>query len=421
MMRFSLSLFFAGLLASVSASNVLELGPGNFDSVIGKGKPGLVEFGHCKVCILYLVMPLSNDALSLSQNLAPTYEQLADAFSHAKDKVVIAKVDADGEGRPVGQKYDVSGYPTLKWFDAQGNVENYEGGRDLDTLASFVATKSGVKSNIKPPPPPATLILDAHTFDDVALDETKDVLVTFTAPWCGHCKSLKPIYEEGRLMLISSARPRCFNVFFSRQGFQIRRQCMSHIKSTLCHGLTPLAQCIVANIDADAALNKEIAGRYGVGSYPTIKFFPRGGKGVESYEGGRSEQAFVTFLNERCGAHRAVGGGLNDEAGRLAELDLVAQKFLAAAGDARNAIFKEAKALSESLGATSSHYLRVMEKIVNTSEAYIEKESQRLASILSKRTLAPTKLDEIKIKANILNAFVPEKSETVIGREADEL
>lgn len=42
-MRFSLSLLFAGLLAGVSASNVLELVPDNFDSVVGKGKPGLVE------------------------------------------------------------------------------------------------------------------------------------------------------------------------------------------------------------------------------------------------------------------------------------------------------------------------------------------------------------------------------------------
>ena len=44
-----------------------------------------------------------------------------------------------------------------------------------------------------------------------------------------------------------------------------------------------------------------------------------------------------------------------------------------------------------------------------------------LASILSKRTLAPTKLDEIKIKANILGAFIAEKSETIVGRDSDEL
>lgn len=46
------------------------------------------------------------------QNLAPIYEELADAFVHAKDKVVIAKVDADGEGKPLGKKYGVTGYPS---------------------------------------------------------------------------------------------------------------------------------------------------------------------------------------------------------------------------------------------------------------------------------------------------------------------
>ena len=67
-----------------------------------------------------------------------------------------------------------------------------------------ITAKSGVKSSIKPPPPPVTLVLDVNTFDEVALDETKDVLVTFTAPWCGHCKSLKPIYEQGRVPILIS-------------------------------------------------------------------------------------------------------------------------------------------------------------------------------------------------------------------------
>jgi protein disulfide-isomerase A6 len=47
------------------------------------------------------------------QNLAPIYEQLADAYTHAKDKVVIAKVDADGEGKPLGSKYGVTGFPSM--------------------------------------------------------------------------------------------------------------------------------------------------------------------------------------------------------------------------------------------------------------------------------------------------------------------
>ncbi|KAJ8585743.1 protein disulfide isomerase [Rhizopogon salebrosus TDB-379] len=375
-MRLSLSFLLAGLLAGVSASNVLDLDTSNFDSAIGNGKPGLVEFFAPWWCV----------------NLAPTYEQLGDAFAHAKDKVVVAKVDADGAGKPLGQRFGVTGFPTLKWFDENGNAEPYDGGRDLDALASFITAKSGVKSNIKPPPAPETLILDAQTFDEVALDETKDVLVTFTAPWCGHCKSLKPIYEQVAI------------------------------------DFKPESNCVVANIDADAQPNKGVAADYEVTSYPTIKFFPRGGKEVEDYEGPRTEQALVTFLNERCGTQRAVGGGLNDEAGRIAELDTLAQKFLAAAGDARDYIYKEALTLSGSLGETANQYIRVMEKIVNNSESYIEKESKRLASILSKRTISPAKLDEIKIKANILGAFVnrkleeaQEKVESVIGRATAEL
>jgi protein disulfide-isomerase A6 len=42
-MRLSFSLFAAALLADVHASNVLDLTPKNFNSVIEKGKPGLVE------------------------------------------------------------------------------------------------------------------------------------------------------------------------------------------------------------------------------------------------------------------------------------------------------------------------------------------------------------------------------------------
>lgn len=34
------------------------------------------------------------------------------------------------------------------------------------------------------------------TFDDIVTNSEKDVLIEFYAPWCGHCKSLKPKFEE---------------------------------------------------------------------------------------------------------------------------------------------------------------------------------------------------------------------------------
>ncbi|CAL1698925.1 unnamed protein product [Somion occarium] len=380
-MKFSFTLFAAVVsLGGALASNVIELNPDNFDTIIGQGKPALVEFfapwcGHCK-------------------NLAPVYEQLADAFSHAKSKVVIAKVDADGAGKPLGQKYGVTGFPTLKWFNAEGGEpEKYEGGRELETLANFITQKSGVKSNIKPPPPPAFTILDTHTFDEVALD--KDVLVTFTAPWCGHCKRLKPIYEE------------------------------------VAKDFAAESNCVVANVDADAAPNRPLATKYGIQSFPTIKFFPKGNKDEPlDYDGERTEAAFVEFLNEKCGTQRAAGGGLSGQAGRLPEFDSLASKFFDATGEARQLILKDAESLASTVGPVAKHYVKVMEKVVNGSEAYIEKETKRLASILQKRTLAPQKLDEIKIKANILSAFkraeeaiedAEKKVEEAIGRATAEL
>jgi len=359
-MKFPLSIFSLSLLAGALASNVLDLDPSNFDSIIGQGKPALVEFfapwcGHCK-------------------NLAPVYEQLGDAFSHAKDKVIVAKVDADGAGKPLGQKYGVSGFPTLKWFDAQGSMSDYDGGRDLDALANFITKQSGIKSNIKPPPPPATLILDTRTFDEVVLNKDHDTIVAFTAPWCGHCKTLKPIYEE------------------------------------VAKNFLPETNCIVANVDADAESNRPLAEKYDIKSFPTIKFFPKGGEPIE-YKGGRSEADLVKFLNEKCGTHRAVGGGLNDQAGRHPEFDALASKFFSATGAARDAIYKEASALAVKIGPAAAHYLRVMEKVINGTEEYITKESKRLASILQKRVLSSAKLDEIKTKANILAAFAVEKVE----------
>jgi len=48
-------------------------------------------------------------------------------------------------------------------------------------------------------------------------------------------------------------------------------------------------------------------------------------------------------------------------------------------------------------------------KKASESGDWLQKESARLASILQKKTLAPSKLDEIQRKYNILAAFVEEQ------------
>ena len=53
--------------------------------------------------------------------------------------------------------------------------------------------------------------------------------------------------------------------------------------------------------------------RYGVGGYPTLKFFPKNNKAGEDYEGGRDLDDLVSFINEKCGTSRDGQGRLTSK------------------------------------------------------------------------------------------------------------
>jgi len=39
-------------------------------------------------------------------------------------------------------------------------------------------------------------VIVGKNFNDIVMNNEKDVLVEFYAPWCGHCKSLEPKYND---------------------------------------------------------------------------------------------------------------------------------------------------------------------------------------------------------------------------------
>jgi protein disulfide-isomerase A6 len=183
-----LSFLFVSCLALLlevanASSAVIDLIPSNFDKVVLKsGKPALVEFfapwcGHCKT-------------------LAPVYEELAQTFSFASDKVSIAKMDAD-EHKSVASKYGVQGFPTLKFFDGKSDKpEAYEGGRDLESLSAFITEKTGVRPRGVMKEPSYVQMLTDSTFDK-EIGGDKHVLVAFTTPWCGReCFSFSLIFQS---------------------------------------------------------------------------------------------------------------------------------------------------------------------------------------------------------------------------------
>jgi len=102
-------------------------------------------------------------------------------------------------------------------------------------------------------------VLVGSNFKEVAFDEDKNVLVEFYAPWCGHCKSLAPVWDE------------------------------------LGAKLSTVDNVVIAKIDATENEIPDIP----VSGFPTIKFFPAGSKSVVDYEGGRDLASFLNFLAKK--------------------------------------------------------------------------------------------------------------------------
>ncbi|KAF7553644.1 hypothetical protein G7046_g7050 [Stylonectria norvegica] len=360
------SFVLSALVATAAAkSAVIDLIPSNFDQLVLKsGKPTLVEFfapwcGHCKT-------------------LAPVYEELASNFEHAKSKVQIAKVDADAE-RSLGKRFGVQGFPTLKYFDGKSDKPvDYKSGRDLESLTEFITEKTGVKSKKKLDLPSSVVMLNDKSFVE-SIGQDKNVLVAFTAPWCGHCKTLAPVWEQVAADFANDP-----NV-------------------------------LIAKIDAEAANSKEVTKDQGVSGYPTIKWFPAGSKEATPYEGGRSEKDIVNFVNEHAGTHRTPGGDLDIVAGTIEVLDTIVAKFTGGANLAEVAaeIKKEAESLQDAAQIKyAEYYIRVFDKL-NKSDGYVAKELARLDGILSKGGLAPAKRDELQSKTNVLRKFIAKVAEKV--------
>jgi len=90
------------------------------------------------------------------------------------------------------------------------------------------------------------------------MDETKDVLVEFYAPWCGHCKKLAPIYDE------------------------------------LATKLKVNPNILIAKMDSTA---NEAEG-VNVSGFPTLKYYPANNKSAVDYNGERTLEGFLKFLKE---------------------------------------------------------------------------------------------------------------------------
>ena len=79
------------------------------------------------------------------------WDKLGDEFADSSS-VVIGDADCTASGKDLCEKFEVRGYPTVKYFvDGDAKGADYQGGRDFDSLKKHVVDKLEVKCDVGSP------------------------------------------------------------------------------------------------------------------------------------------------------------------------------------------------------------------------------------------------------------------------------
>jgi protein disulfide isomerase family A protein 3 len=191
------------------------------------------------------VMKKTGKTFTLSINNVKTSHELSEYGIDSPDhkKVYICARDASDQKYKMTEEFSVEAF--TNW------------------LTSFLEGKE--TAYLKSEPVPASQdapvkVVVAKNFDEIVNDPSKDVLIEFYAPWCGHCKSLAPKYDE------------------------------------LAEKLKNEKGIVIAKMDATA---NDVPPQYQVQGFPTIYFAPKDSKkSPKQYNGGREVDDFIKYLAE---------------------------------------------------------------------------------------------------------------------------
>lgn len=131
-------------------------------------------------------------------------------------------------------------------------VKNFQNGN----LEPYIKSEAVPEDNTTP-----VKVAVAKNFDDLVINNGVDTLVEFYAPWCGHCKSLAPVYEQVAEKLKNEA---------------------------------------VSLVKMDATAN-DVPSTFDVRGFPTLYWLPKDSKNKPiRYEGGREVNDFIKYIASKA-------------------------------------------------------------------------------------------------------------------------
>ncbi len=167
---------------------------------------------------------------------------------------------------PLDQTKDVTPELVSEW------VEQYLAGK----------LEPSLKSQAIPETQGSVYTVVGKTFEEVIMDESKDVFVEFFASWCGHCKRLAPTWET-----------------LGDKYAPIKDKITMYVPSILFLLLCCLPRFLSAKYEAPEN-DLPADAPFRVQGFPTLKFKPAGSRDFVDYEGDRSLESLIAFIEEHA-------------------------------------------------------------------------------------------------------------------------
>uniref|UniRef100_A0A8C9YS92 Protein disulfide isomerase family A, member 5 n=1 Tax=Sander lucioperca TaxID=283035 RepID=A0A8C9YS92_SANLU len=198
-----------------------------------------IEFSVMTSVVLFCIYVAG---CGVCKRMQPIFQQAA---TETKGKYVLAGMNVHpAEFDGLKQEYNVKGYPTFCYFEKGKFLYHYENyGATAKDMADWM--KNPQPTQPKTPEVPWTetdspvFHLTDESFDSF-LEEHPAALVMFYAPWCGHCKKMKPEYDEAAEILNKGAD----------------------------------SPGVLAAVDS--TVHKAVGERFKISGFPTVKYFEKG-------------------------------------------------------------------------------------------------------------------------------------------------